>query len=94
MPRPKKCRKIFADPTVTYFKPRGKRLVELEEIELSLDEYESLRLCDYKGLTQDKAAKKMGISQPTLHRILDTARKKIASAIVEGKALRIKIKEG
>jgi predicted DNA-binding protein (UPF0251 family) len=54
-----------------------------------LDEYEAVRLADYEGLTQSTAAKSMNISQPTFNRIVGNARKKIAEAIVKGKALRI-----
>jgi uncharacterized protein len=67
-------------------------LSELEEVSLSRDELEAIRLCDLKELDQHKAAKKMGISQSTLGRILTQARKKISSAITEGKAIKI-IKE-
>jgi len=56
---------------------------------LAVDEYEAVRLKDLEGLDQEKAAKKMNISQPTFHRLVLTARKKIAQAIVKGKALRI-----
>ena len=59
-----------------------------EEV-LKVDELESIRLKDLLGLTQEEAARRMGISQPTFHRILQSARRKIASALVEGKALRI-----
>lgn len=91
MVRPKKCRNIYADPTVTYFKPRGIRLIELEEVCLELDQFEAVRLSDYEGLNQAEAAEKMGISQPTFHRLLDKAHRNIAKAIVEGKALRIEL---
>ena len=59
-----------------------------EEV-LKVDELESIRLKDLLGLTQEEAARRMGVSQPTFHRILQAARRKIASALVEGKALRI-----
>jgi predicted DNA-binding protein (UPF0251 family) len=89
MVRPMKMRKVCIDPDVTYFKPRAVPLSSLEEVELRLDELEVLRFCDYEGLDQKEAAKKMEISQSTLQRILVSARKKIAEAIVEGKAIRI-----
>ncbi len=61
----------------------------LEEVVLGSDELEALRLCDYKDMEQVKAAKKMKISQSTLQRILSSARQKIATALVEGKAIKI-----
>ena len=89
MIRPKKPRKITFDPNVVYFKPRAIPLSMLEEIDLTLDELEALRLCDLKGLDQERAAKRMKISQSTLSRILISARKKIAQALIEGKAIKI-----
>jgi hypothetical protein len=92
MVRPIKPRKVQFDPNVVYFKPRAIPLSMLEEIELSLDEIEALRLCDLEGLDQIEAAKKMKISQATLWRILTSARKKVAQALIEGKAIKIKKK--
>ncbi len=89
MVRPIKKRKVFFDPNVTYFKPRAVPLVELEEVDLEADELEALRLCDFEELSQIKAAKKMGISQSTLQRILTSARKKITEALIKGKAIKI-----
>ena len=91
-------------PHFFYFEPRvpirgygdGERGSENERIRgseseevLKVEELESIRLKDLLGLTQEEAARRMGISQPTFHRILQAARRKIASALVEGKALRI-----
>ncbi len=90
MVRPIKPRKVIFDPNVTYFKPRAVPLSELEEIDLRADELEALRFCDFKGLDQVEAAKKMKISQSTLQRILSSARKKVAEALTEGKAIRLK----
>lgn len=89
MVRPAKPRKICFNPGVTYFKPRAVPMSSLEEINLEMDELEVLRLCDYKGLDQKEAAVKMRISQSTLQRILVLARKKIAEALTEGKAIKI-----
>ena len=89
MVRPIKPRKISFDPDVTYFKPRAIPLSILEEVELRKDELEAIRLCDLKDLDQIEAAKKMRVSQSTLQRILDSARKKIAEALIEGKAIKI-----
>ncbi len=89
MPRPRRLRKVCSQPDVTYFKPAGVRMKSLQEIVLTVEEYEAIRLKDYLGLEQSEAARKMDISQPTLHRLLLEARKKIGEAISEGKALRI-----
>ena len=61
MTRPLKPRRIFFDPNVTYFKPRAVPLSLLEEVDLDIDELETLRLCDLKNLEQIEAAKKMKI---------------------------------
>jgi len=90
MVRPIKQRRISFDPNVTYFKPRAIPLMELEEVDLGSDELEALRLCDFEELSQTKAAKKMGISQSTLQRILTSARKKVSEALIEGKAIKIR----
>ena len=89
MTRPKKNRCLRFNPEVLYFKPRGIPLSTLEEEELFTDELEALKLHDVDGLDQIEAAKKMNISQPTFGRILDKAYKKIATAIVKGKAIKI-----
>jgi len=92
MARPIKPRRVFFDPNVTYFKPRAVPLSMLEEVDLSIDELEALRLCDLKDLEQKEAAKKMKVSQSTLQRILTSARKKVAEALTEGKAIKIRKK--
>jgi predicted DNA-binding protein (UPF0251 family) len=89
MPRPIKPRFFGFDPNVTYFKPRAVPMSALEEVDLKMDEFEALRLCDFKELGQVEAAKKMKISQSTLQRLLESGRKKVASALVEGKAIKI-----
>ena len=62
---------------------------ELEEVVLCSDEFEAIRLHDVENLSQVEAAAKMKISQPTFARTLDRAYKKLATAIVEGKAIQI-----
>jgi len=89
MPRPRLCRRVGLQPDVTYFKPAGIRIIDLEETTLTVDEFEAIRLKDLLGLEQEECAKKMGISQPTFHRLILSARKKMADAIVNGKAIRI-----
>lgn len=92
MSRPLKPRKVIFNPDVTYFKPRAIPLSELEEVDLGVDELEALKYCDLENLDQIKAAKKMKISQSTFQRVLSQARKKVAEALIKGKAIRI-IKE-
>ena len=89
MPRPRRLRRVWFKPDIRYFKPAGIRMFELEECVLTVDELEAIRLKDLLGMDQGKAAEKMGISQPTFHRLLLSARKKIADAVVNGKAIRI-----
>lgn len=62
---------------------------DLEEVVLTVDEFEAVRLKDLLGFEQEEAAKEMNISQPTFHRLVQSARKKIADAILNGKALKI-----
>lgn len=83
------CRRVRFTPSVTYYKPAGVRMTELEEVVLLPDELEALRLKDVEGNEQEPAAKQMGVSQPTFHRILASARKKVSEALIKGKALRI-----
>lgn len=92
MSRPPKPRKVIFDPNVVYFKPRAVPLSIIEEVNLDLAEVEALRLCDLKNFKQEEAAKKMRISQSTLSRLLLSARRKIARALVEGKAIKIQKK--
>lgn len=89
MTRPKSPRSINSNPKVSWFKPAGVRLEFLEEIELTLDEVEALRLADFEGKYQELVAEKMKISRQTVGRILATAHKKIAEALVMGKAIRL-----
>lgn len=89
MARPKKCRFVACRPDATYFKPRGIPLVELDEVILSIDELEALRLADYEGLYHEDAAEEMKISRQTFGRILNEARRKVAESLLQGKALKI-----
>jgi predicted DNA-binding protein (UPF0251 family) len=93
MVRPRKPRLLRYRPKIFYFKPRGIPLKNLEEIVLFPDEWETLKLCDAEGLKQQEAAKRMNVSQPTLQRTLSSAHKKIADALVLGKAIRIERRE-
>lgn len=89
MGRPFKCRKVACTVAVTYFKPQGIPLCELEEVVLELDEIEALRLADREELYQADAAARMGVSRQTFGNIIARAYKKVAEALLEGKALRI-----
>lgn len=89
MARPPCPRRVAAPPVCDYFKPRGVPMTRLEEVGLSIDELEALRLADLEGLYQDAAAERMGISRATFGRIVEAARRKVAEAIVHGKALRV-----
>lgn len=82
-------RKVSSIPTVTYFKPAGIRMAELGEVRLLVEEAEAIRLKDLEGLEQEECAQKMNISRSTFSRILDSARQKIADALLNGKAIRI-----
>lgn len=75
-------------PLFVYFKPQGIPLNKLEEIVLTLEEIETLNLKDRQRLDQKDAAKEMGISRSTFQRLLKSAREKVITAIIEGKALR------
>ncbi|OIO41142.1 hypothetical protein CO154_01535 [Candidatus Pacearchaeota archaeon CG_4_9_14_3_um_filter_31_7] len=89
MVRPRICRRIRFQPNVRYFKPQGIPLRLLNEEILTFEEIEAVRLKDLEGLKQENCAKKMNISQPTFHRLVLSARKKIADAIINGKAIKI-----
>jgi predicted DNA-binding protein (UPF0251 family) len=89
MPRQRLCRRIKFNPNITYFKPQGVPMRELEIIELTTEEVEALRLRNVKDLEQEEAAKKMNTSQSTFQRILSSAYKKITEALIEGKAIKI-----
>jgi predicted DNA-binding protein (UPF0251 family) len=89
MGRPKNCRKVQFMPGSKYFKPRGIPLSGLEEIVLTVDECEAIRLADLEGMYQEQAAGKMAISRQTFGRIIESAHKKVAEALVKGKALKI-----
>lgn len=89
MPRPLKCRKIACFTDAKIFKPVGIPACNLEEIIITLDELEALRLADYQGLYQEEAAELMGISRQTFGNIIANARKKVVEAILESKILRI-----
>ena len=74
-------------------------MIELDRVSLAVDELEAIRLKDFESMEQERAAEKMNVSQPTFHRILQSAHSKVADALVNGKAIRIEggeyvVKEG
>lgn len=89
MARPTTERRLGAPIPPRIFKPAGIPARDLEEVKLGFDEAEAIRLADLEGLYQEAAARQMGISRQTFGRIVEGARRKLASAILEGKALRI-----
>ena len=89
MSRPVRCRKIGEMPQYTTFKPAGIPGRGLEELTLTLDEFEAIRLADLQGLYQDEAARQMGISRQTFGNILVAAHQKVAECLINGKALHI-----
>lgn len=86
--RPQKVRTIRNSPKITQFSPRG-RPGRPEEIELSLDQFEAIKLSDLEGLDQSSAAQAMGISRPSFGRTIRKARAILADALVNGKIIRI-----
>ncbi len=89
MPRPCKRRSIAGMPGSVVYKPAGIPASALEWLSLGLDEFEAIRLLDYEGLDQEAAAVRMGVSRPTVTRVYASARRKIAEALTEGKAISI-----
>lgn len=87
MSRPEKFRIIKSPPLFSLFKPAGIPMSELGRVDLTLAEYEAIRLADYNGLDHQKAADQMEISRPTFTRLIDKARKKTAALLIEGKSL-------
>ncbi len=89
MPRPPHCRRIEQNPSIIDFGPLGVVENPLGPVVITIDEFEALRLADFLGLYQEQAAQRMGVSRPTFSRIVDSARHKVAEALVSGRRLRI-----
>ena len=87
MPRSAKCRRVCQMPTHCRFSPE--RPAHREAVELTVEEYEALRLMDYLGLNQEGAAAQMGVARSTVQQVYDTARRRLAQALVEGRRLHI-----
>jgi uncharacterized protein len=89
MGRPYIKRCVEYNPGVSYFKPRGIPMDVLEEIRLKVDEREALRLADLEGLSQEEAGRRMGVSRATFGRIVERARRTVADALINGKAIHV-----
>lgn len=89
MPRPRLQRIVAGQPVVTAYKPAGVPVGSLQWVNLTLDEFEAIRLIDNDGLDQETVAGQMGVSRPTVTRILASARSKIARFLTQGQALLI-----
>jgi len=89
MPRPTSCRRITGKPGACVFKPAGVPACRLQWLNLTLDEFEALRLADLDGLHQEEAATRMKVSRQTFGRIVENARRKVARALNSGMALSI-----
>ncbi len=88
--RPKKVRFIQNMPKIVQFSPRGKP-GRPDEIELTLDQFEALKLADYQLFNQQQGAIAMRLSRASFGRVLRQARKKIADALVNGKTIKIRM---
>jgi len=89
MPRPQYNRIVHEPPLYSHFKPAGVRRQNLQEIVLTLDEFEAFRLADQLGYSHAQAAEEMEISRSTFSRLIEKARKKIADFIIQGRVLAI-----
>lgn len=90
MPRPVSARIVRTGPlAANLYKPAGIPARELRETVLTVDQAEAIRLADLEGLYQEAAARRMGVSRQTFGRIIEEARRTVADAILNGKALRI-----
>ena len=89
MPRPRKRRLLDRAPQAAIYKPAGVPLNGLRRVRLLQEELEALRLADLEGLTQEEAARRMGISRSTFQRVVAQARRQVALALAEGHALQI-----
>jgi uncharacterized protein len=89
MVRPKKHRMVAFNPEISYFKPRGIPMHDLSEVRLTVDEREAIRLADLHGMSHEEAGQHMHISRATFGRIIQQARKIVADALINGKAINI-----
>jgi uncharacterized protein len=89
VPKPKKQRYVDQPPSVAFFKPQGIPLFQLEQVVLAVEEFEAIRLVDYEGMHLEEAAQRLKVSRATCARVLDSAHKKVGTALTHGHAIRI-----
>ncbi len=89
MVRPRKCRRVCGLPGVDRFGPLDEQLRENMAINMTVEEYETIRLIDLEGKTQQECSERMEVARTTVQGIYDVARKKLADALVNGKLLHI-----
>jgi len=89
MVRPQKNRRVAFNPAISYFKPRGIPMMQLEEVRLTVDEREAIRLSDLLGMSHEEAGHCMGVSRATFGRIIQKGRRAIADALINGKAINV-----
>ncbi len=89
MPRPRKWRKVCCIPERTVFGPLGPGKGKSEIVSMTVDEYETIRLIDFEGMTQEECSENMGVARTTIQRIYIEARKKLAGILVNGNIVRI-----
>ena len=89
MVRPQKERRVAFNPEISYFKPRGIPMFDLEEVCLTVDQREAIRLSDLMGLSPEEAGRHMGVSRATFGRIIQRAREAVADALINGKAINV-----
>ena len=90
MVRPQKDRMVAFNPEISYFKPRGIPMIDLEEVCLTVDQREAIRLSDLLGMSHEDAGRRMGVSRATFGRIIQRARNAVADALINGKAINVK----
>ena len=89
MARPIKCRKVCCMPESSRYGPLDLSAEEEQYVKMTVDEYETIRLIDLAGFTQEECADQMNIARTTVQRIYNDARRKLAESLVNGKVLRI-----
>ncbi len=89
MVRPQKDRMVAFNPEISYFKPRGIPMIDLEEVCLTVDQREAIRLSDLLGMSHEDAGRRMGVSRATFGRIIQKARNAVADALINGKAINV-----
>ena len=89
MVRPQKERRVAFNPDISYFKPRGIPMFDLEEVCLTVDQREAIRLSDLLGMSHEEAGQHMGVSRATFGRISQRARQAVADALINGKAINV-----